>query len=296
MLPIAAVAPLTASCIRTAAAPPLYSYRRATSSPADICGIQRVASVVDMTASQSFMWSDAELIALIDTCDLIVVVVEDAEGCGIVGVAGMSIYKEWSRTPCRWTATLLWSAANPCVVPNHGAGPFAVCRGLLVDRSHEQRGLGCSLHAARVRILFEDGARYLILGARGVSLDCSQSLLSPLKPSETSDDVLISCTYRSSHGVVRIARRFGMEFLGVDVDDGGLVWGQHMTHGCWEWAPGTPSSTSSSMAAYSEPRSEAPVQRQPGRFVSFAFCCIAGMRRVHSRLSVPYFFQKVFVF
>ena len=229
MLPMPVFAPFTASSTPDKTAAPAFTYRRATSSPADISGIQRVASVVDMTTSKSFTWPDEELIALIDTCDLLVVVVEGGDGVGIVGAGGISIYQEWSGTHYQ-----LWTAECPCFVPNHGAGPYAVCRGLMVDPSHAMHGLGRSLHAARVRDAFEEGAQYLLLSARGVSLDGTQNILSSLKPSDTSDEILISCTYPSSHGVVRIARRFGMDFQGVDVDDGGPVWGQVMVHGCWE--------------------------------------------------------------
>ena len=231
----------TPSSIRTV---PVYTYRRATSCPSDISGIQRVASVVDMTTSKSFTWPDEELIALIDTNALLVVVVEGGDGA-IVGAGGMSIYQEWSGTHYE-----LWTAECPSFIPNHGSGPYAVCRGLMVDPAHAMHGLGRSLHAARVRDSFEEGARYLLLSARGCSLNGTQNILSSLKPSDTSDEILISCTYPSSHGVVRIARRFGMEFQGVDVDDGGPVWGQFMTHGCWEPSNINASSVATLMAPH----------------------------------------------
>eukprot|EP00759_Apiculatamorpha_spiralis_P025393 PhF_6_TR28355/c0_g1_i1/m.42054 len=225
---------------------PDITYRRCDGSDRDIKGIQRVASLVDMTQSKSFIWSDDVLRNMITTKEIYVVVAEcpsfflrgtehsvvsepydNDDELVVIGVGGVSIALSWSDTHYDIWINGAMSSFDDC------RGPFAVCRGLLVQPNMSKFGIGRTLHAERVRYAFDEGSRFLLLSARGMDFQNSVRVTSPVDMTslagEKQDTYLLQLTYPSSKGVVHIARKCGMEFAGIDPDDGGAVWGQDLT-------------------------------------------------------------------
>eukprot|EP00760_Papus_ankaliazontas_P004500 PhM_4_TR11924/c0_g2_i1/m.23336 len=147
---------------------PQFTVRPAVAHTSDAHGIVRLTTVVDMTQSKSFVWPADVLDKMISSGDILVVVAVmhsddgstsniDGDDSVVVGVAGVSVVPSWPDThytviPAVVDGTPLRAALHALRATTTGdaVGPYAVCRGLMVDPGHARHGLGGRLHAARL--------------------------------------------------------------------------------------------------------------------------------------------------
>jgi GNAT superfamily N-acetyltransferase len=210
-----------------------YQVREAQTADAE--GILTLVAALDMTNATSFVWPLDELRERLRQRRPLVVLAQHRVSGAIAGVAGIDV---WGMEK-DFMVLSIGSRSTTCPVGEVFTVPAnaSLCRGLLVHPEHQGAGLGSRLHKARIVLVatVAPHAAYVVLSARGRTLEEAKVALRPVlerdnsEPGEPQVDksTVFQFTYPTSKGVVHLAHQReseGMQFVGVDVSDGGPVW------------------------------------------------------------------------